>query len=32
MSKINKIRLIDLKEKVIDCVDGLEKTLITMEL
>ncbi len=31
MSKINKIRLIDLKEKVIDCVDGLEKTLITMD-
>lgn len=31
MAKINKIRLIELREKVIDCIDGLEKTLKTMD-
>lgn len=31
MAKINKIRLIELKEKVIDCIDSLEKTLRTID-
>lgn len=31
MGRINKVRLIDLSEKVIDCIDGLEKTIKTID-